>query len=430
MENIKKVPNNQNINEVEEISKNKTIEEEFEEINEAKKAKKAKKQWKISKAIDIALTVVLGVVTSLTARKFVVSSRDYIDNAKFMPKVANELNADMQIMQFGESQFDLARLKPNVNNKISVYIANSVPEKTREVIKNSLSYYNGIFDYINDDYNLEVCSYPEFFANKAITNSTIKFEYKVIDNTEYGKNNFKVNKTLINKLINPDGVNKNVYIVDSTIYLNKTYFDKMNAYEQESVINHELLHSFGFKDTYEGYNDETSLINTNFSGVINEISPNDYKMLYTAYGKKHINSDGSFNQEKMNEVKAHITEYEDKYYEKLVSIIKEEVGVEFEKIETQDIQNFTGQSRNICVELDETGKNFSFYDRYVGNSGAGRVIIGEDYAILPDIKSNNYNDFYILLKHNSKVKIYNIDIYHFEKNNTNEVEITNDMLLV
>ena len=39
------------------------------------------------------------------------------------------------------------------------------------------------------------------------------------------------------------------------------------------------------------------------------------------------------------------------------------------------------------------------------------MIIGEDYAILPDIKSGDYTDFLIVLKNETGLKVYNLSVY-------------------
>lgn len=386
---------------------------------------RSEKNWP-KKVANIALTVVIGTVASFSARKIAVSNRNYIDNAKIMPKVASELNVDTHIMKCGDGEFDLIRLKPNLSKKVYVYIDKNVPDKARNNITRSLDKFNYLFDNINDDYNLEVCNYDEYLANKTILNSTIKFEYKTIDNNDYGKNATKINKTFLHKIVDEKSFNKNLYVVGSTIYLNKTYFEKMNDLEQQNVINHELLHSFGFNDTYNTeFDDETSLMNPYYTGLIKEIGPNDLKLLYLAYGKKHINNDESFNQEKMNEVKNFIYKYEDEYYKKLISFIKNETKIEFQKLSNEDIQNFAGKSGEFNVKIDKTGETFSYKENIEGKTGTGRIIKGEDYVILPDIVSKNYKDFLILLKNKNGIKVYNLNIYY---NSNNEKVMNNHEL--
>ena len=268
----------------------------------------------LRKVIDVALTISVGAVVSFSARKIVVGNRDYLKNSNLIPKVTSELNVDTKMIRSGDLQYEFSRLKPNLNKKVMVYIDDSVPENTKNNIKNTLNEFNYVFDYINNDYNLEVCNYAEYLANKAVTNSTIKFVYKNIDKNDFGDNKITANKSLFHKIFTPNSLDKNVYIVGSTIYLNKTYFDNMTDFAQKDVISHELLHSFGFNDTYNAdFEDETSLMNIGYQNVINILGPNDVKRLYCAYGKKHINSDGSFNQEKMDEVKEYINAYEDSF---------------------------------------------------------------------------------------------------------------------
>ncbi len=113
----------------------------------------------LRKVIDVALTISVGAVVSFSARKIVVGNRDYIKNSNLIPKVVSELNVDTKMIRSGDLQYEFSRLKPNLNKKVMVYIDDSVPENTKNNIKNTLNEFNYVFDYINNDYNLEVCNY-------------------------------------------------------------------------------------------------------------------------------------------------------------------------------------------------------------------------------------------------------------------------------
>ena len=73
-----------------------------------------------------------------------------------------------------------------------------------------------------------------------------------------------------------------------------------------------------------------------------------------------------------------------------------------------------------------TIKNGEYTYTLNGKTKTGKLIIGDDYAIIPDVKRDNrynkgsmYNDFLILTKHKSKIECFDLDIYH---SNTNMID--------
>lgn len=210
------------------------------------------------------------------------------------------------------------------------------------------------------------------------------------------------------------------------------------------VLKHEFAHALGFADIYDLYGDETSIVNAGLNGLSTHLSPNDFKMIYVAYGNKHINKNGSYSQEKMDEVKQIIKNYESKYYSCLIDKIKDIIKktnstninkndiTSSQKISKDEVDGLTFTNDNAQITI--VGDNFTY--ELNGEIQKGELVLGDDYIILPDIILNNpydhqtpYNDFLVLFKTNDKIGCYNLNIYNTSsaKNKTEEnrgIEIT------
>lgn len=357
----------------------------------------------------------LGALTICRCSK--IEEKDLLGNQQYQPKVISQLDADMQIMQLynyidgGQSPNQIVRLKPNKNKKVYIKIDDMVSDRAKGNIRKTLSEMNNAFSYINDSYVFEECSNETFASYRASGNSTISFNYAQLQKYTYGLTSSSTAKSTKFGFAQSKGS----YIQNSTIYFDYQVFDQLSDNSQLYVIKHEFLHALGFSDIYEAYDDETSLMNVGIVGLSTHISPNDLKMLYVAYGNKHINPDGSFNQEKMDEIKQLISKYESTYYEYLMSSLKSELQKDYQSITKTEVANktFTKDGATITINQD------TFTYSKDGITQKGNLVIGEDYIILPDIQSLSpydnktvYNDFLVLLKQNDKIDCYNIDIYH------------------
>ncbi len=371
----------------------------------------------IVKKLIYGLTACSIGFSSFAIYKGFIANKDLLKNQSYQTEVLKQLDADMIIMQDFSYIKDgdlkkLVRLKPNKEKEICVEISSEITDKTKNNIEKSLTEFNEIFTNINDSYNFKIYETTELkeFNKK----STISFKYKTLDKNTYGLTTAEKSKNFF--FSNVDAL-ENCYIKKATIYFDEKVFDSLSNSSQLYVIKHELLHSLGFSDLYDYYDDETSLMNVGIVGYSNVLSPNDLKMLYVAYGNKHINNDGSFNQENLDKVKFYINEYEKNYYEHLIDIIKEKTDVELENINKEEILNLSLEYQKSKIQIENDKFNYSL-DNY---SKEGNLICGKDYVILPDIKvkskfKNNclYNDFLVLFKIDGKLKCYNIDFYHFD----------------
>lgn len=351
---------------------------------------------------------------------------DYIGNLKYQATVMSELDANMQIMEMFNSEQkgnskELLRLKPNDTNKIYVGISDDIPNRTKENINKVVEQYNKVFSYVNDAYEFETCSLSESYKYSREDKTTIKFRYGSLAESTIG--------TTHSSCYFNDDIKEyqTTYISNSIIYLNSDFFNELIDDCQMLAIKHELAHALGFADIYTIYGDETSIVNHRLLGLSTYISPNDFKMIYVAYGNKHINEDGSYNKEKMDEVKQIIKKYENKYYDYFIGKIKnliidgktynnKEMNISnFQKISKEEISGVTFTKNDVPITID--GDKFTYV--VDGKVQTGELITGEDYIVLPDIilknpydKETPYNDFLVLFKTNDKIGCYNLDIYN------------------
>lgn len=389
--------------------------------------------------------------------------KDYLNNNQYRNRVTQELNANMQVMKNHSEDLanKIVRLKPNDDKKIYVHIGEDISSTVKTNIDKTLSEINNAFKYINDNYYFETCSQSEINKYKKESKTTLDFCYSSLAKDVYGVANvvYKSNSRLF-----ASADKENMYITSGTIYLDKDVFANLIDDAQLYILKHEMSHVLGFADLYSNYDDETSIVNVGITGLSTHLSPNDLKMLYVAYGNKHINLDGSFNQEQMDKVKQLIKAYEKQYYKYLMNNIKkvfwknnvsfssynkskndlskvgdlgcsndfldisvngESLFKEFQEISQDDINGLTFTKNDAKITI----KGDSFIYSYAGIEQKGELVLGDDYIILPDIltqspydKITTYNDFLTILKINDRIGIYNFDIYH----NVNIKEMTID----
>lgn len=385
---------------------------------------------KSSATFMVTCAITLSSFITLTYKAL---DEDLLDNKKYMDKVEEELGANMKIMEMhGESvsypgSREIIRLAPNSDGIIPVNIDGKISQRTKSNIQQALGEFNELFTHINDDYNFVECSEEELEKRKEEGDSTIKFDLtKFESNAIQGLTQSKV--MYQNNLLKKG--KQAFYISDSTVSFDETRFDELTDDSQLTIIKHEILHTLGFADIYSNYFDETSLVNVNIGGVSTHISPNDFKMLYVAYGNKHINKFGFYDQEKMDEVKKMIDEYEVKYYQYLISTLTNYTGGSFQKIENNDLVNGqTFEKKGITFTIKD-GEYF-YTDKY-GEQRSGKLIYGDNYVVLADVqrpkttlaalKTQNeereyYNDFYVLLKDEKGLNIYDFEYVHKQADN-------------
>lgn len=378
-------------------------------VSESELVKHPKKKGFLSVVSDVLFYGIMSIAMVVNVRHIVAYSKNYIKNNDIIPDVANELSVDMSIMQNKDFNYEIVKLKPNSNNKVYVCVDNKVPERTQKNIISSLKYFNDLFDDINDKYNFELCDKATYIANYAMANSTVYFDYKNTGNFVYGLAERNCNKPLILKAFSEDAYYSNVYNLRSTIYLSSQYFDKLTDSTQESIIRHELLHIFGLEDTYTGFKEEASLLNVDYTTVINKVSPKDLARLYILYDEALIEGGNKINQTELARVKERILNYEKEYYGDLVAILKDELGkTDYKPITNSDLERYSIAVNGMVITIDQDGQ-FTYVSA-TGDKVTRSIIRGSNYVVLPDIRNGDYEDFYVLLKDENGIKTYNLEV--------------------
>ena len=379
------------------------------------KNKNKQKMVKIAKFVTI--TTLASAAVCRISRSIYISTFRYFKNNDLISQVADKLDADMDIMTYEKYNGQLVRLKPNDDGKISVYIAKDIPQRTYQNIENSLDYFNDIFSNINNKYNFTIVDFAKYSADKLLQKSTIKFDYKVLDdNTLAFNSHIQTIYELPKKLI-AESKNNGKYCVSSTISLNKTYFDKEEYDDslQRYSIRHELLHSFGFNDVYTKITDFLTLMNIENMSITNEISPSDMSRLFTAYCDDYVNDNNTINYEKLNEIKDYLSKYQTTYFTHIADTLKKAFNNKVYDFSNEELRHFGARYGLLDVKIQNDMQYEYVYNKHTvdpNNSyyGKGDIIKGSDFAILPKITINNLCRYYIILKDEKGLNLYDFYI--------------------
>lgn len=368
------------------------------------------------KVLTIATSAViatLGVLSSISTYRLVESRYDLLKNQRFQPVVESTLGADMQPMRYFttmafDSEHSYVRLLPNEEEKVYVYIDDSVSARTTSNIHVMMSEMNKVFGMINDSYYFVPCSKEEYDNCVEKKKSAIHFSYEPLTHMVYGK--------ISEMYATHNEEKKTAYIYNSTIILDSNQFDDLKDVEQLFILKHELMRCLGCV-TFDEYNyDETSILDKSLIGISTHLSPKDLKMLYVAYGNKHVYDNGFLNRKALNEVKAKIDQYEEMYYSYLMKQVTNIANIDFDPISLDDVNGtkFVKGRARITVENGE-------YKCVMGTvTSKGRCIVGENYIILPDVDSGGGNDFLVIANYQGQIQCFDLQFVHVSKNSINE----------
>lgn len=379
------------------------------------KNKNKQKMVKIAKFV--AITTLASAAVCRISRSIYVSTFRYFKNNDLISQVADKLDADMDIMTYEKYNDQLVRLKPNDDGKISVYIAKDIPQRTYQNIENSLDYFNNIFSNINNKYNFTIVDFAKYSADKLLQKSTIKFDYKVLDDNINAFNSHLQTIYELPKKLIAESKNNGKYCVSSTISLNKTYFDKEEYDDslQRYTIRHELLHSFGFNDVYTKITDFSTLMNVENMSITNEISPSDMSRLFIAYCDDYVNDNNTINYEKLDEIKDYLSEYQTTYFTHIADTLKKAFNNKVYDFSNEELRHFGASYGLLDVKMQNDMQYEYVYNKHAidpNNSyyGKGDIIKGSDFAILPKITINNLCRYYIILKDEKGLNLYDFYI--------------------
>jgi len=408
------------------------------------------KKSRLSSFDKFALGFSLACVTvtgSMITKNAIISNKKYLKPISQVERDAEFLDADMLVMDRLLENYDITnsneilRLKPNgTNEPIYVNLDESIDSTLAGYINKSLNYIQDIFSTINDKYTFKLVDNFEYNIKKTIGKTTIKYKKNNIqENLVAGTANSSTNKTLLDKIFNND--EKNLYIKDSTITIDSESYQNYNEEKMLTVLNHELLHCFGLGDIYTGKIDTGSFMRVQNGYFCNLISPNDYRMLYSAYGDKHINKDGTINESKLKEIKEKLDLYEKEYYSFFSKKLIEQK--ELTNIVDIDKDDYNNKSL-VTYSVTNTNKinyrfKFDIQDKIVNvtlyknneeiQTSVGNIYYGSNFIILKDFiletqnenGSKNYLKNYFYLYKNSLGSYKMISVEGFFQLNINNI---------
>lgn len=392
------------------------------------------------KKIFLVLTVAyFSISGGYLTHKAILSNAQYLKPTSQIEADAGFLGADMLVMKNDAINFGInpntgeyVRLRPNGKDEpIYVTLDQSIDDKLAGYIDKSLDYVEDIFSNINDQYKFKVVSNSEYQQKMLAGKAVIKYQKKDIASSDAaGTCSSGSNKTFIDDILGNDKTN--VYITDSVITIDEPVYNSCSEYEVLSILNHEILHCFGLGDVYSGNIDTGSFMSSQNGYFCNLISPNDFRMLYAAYGDKHLDENGNVDYKKLEEIKEKLDQYEHEYYNIYSKRIMNLKGVSnVVKINKNEYNNKSFVTRlkkasepncRYIIKLDIEGEKVTFNlyknDEKIQTS-EGNIYYGDHFAILKDFfirttnndnTENNLKSYFYIFKDNlGNFKLYTVE---------------------
>ncbi|MFQ6751956.1 MAG: hypothetical protein ACLRFL_00125 [Clostridia bacterium] len=275
-------------------------------------------------------------------------------------------------------------LNHNNGEPIYVEIPEDYSERTRTLIKCSLDKVFGIVSQINDNYTYQIVdSAPK---DKCF----IKYKAMEIPTNGYAWYDFNYNTIR----------NRNGVITINQKIINNSERENDLLY----TLTHELLHLFGFLDIYNaegskfhGQDYSNSFMKSTYFLATSEnfipITPNDYKLLLSAYALP-TNNEQEFDQT-LEQIKNLVKNYEKEYYAKSINEVKGKMknyeAVSFENEFVIGFKDFLNCGNNMAVKVK--GQSYSLF--IIEDNGnktkvhEGKVYNINDGVVLQDIKLEN-----------------------------------------
>lgn len=220
--------------------------------------------------------------------------------------IAGDLDCDLTPITFNLAE-QYHRMKHNNGDPILVAFDGEHTEEQKQAIINSLDHVFGIVNQINSNYHYKIVSLDEANMNALLGKTIIR--YKVVNEPDSYAAGY------INRVgpLATHITQKPLYST-FTIHLNESNINEANPIE--STYLHELLHAFGFDDTYDThFRDTDKYYGTSAMNIADHdpiMHPNDVKILLSLYAKelKEENYD-----KYISTAKQLLKEYDDFYYE-------------------------------------------------------------------------------------------------------------------
>lgn len=339
-----------------------------------------------------------------------VKLKDYADNQQ-INHIAAELNCDMSI--FFKSNNNYLVMEHNGDEPIYVYLDETIKGRDVALAKQSLDYVFDIVGDINENYDYEIVDKSTFDSKIGKTK------------IEYGLGDVELKDVKLNGLAhhNPNILSyltskstTNDYKITIRDYSIEEQDDESRLY----IYIHELLHTFGFNDVYTLEKLQTTtkhygntIMNTEQGQVRTVITPDDLKILMSAYTKQMPEAEL---EQKIELYKQKIKEYENMYYDYYSKIVHEKSSIA-NKIENTNFKldgeistaYEDGRVLETYYEIDITDDKYHFVilndKNKIIDSCDGEVLWKDGFAVLrnitlkhgirPNIKNESYEGGYV-----------------------------------
>lgn len=402
-----------------------------------KKIKIKKQKNKLSTLDKVTLGICLSCLTvtgSIVTKNTIISNKKYLKPISQIERDAEFLNADMMVMErmletHNINSNELIRLKPNGKDEpIYINLDKSIDSKLATHINSSLNYIEDVFSNINDNYTFKIVNDFEYNVKKAIGKTTIKYECNdIVKSNTSGTAYRTLNKSFFDDVINNN--ERNLYYTDCTIVIDEKSYINYSESNILTVLNHELLHCFGLGDIYYGKVDTGSFMRAQNGYFINFISPNDFRMLYSAYGDKHLNKDGTINIKKLTEIKEKLNLYENEYYNFVAKNLIEKKDLK--NIMDIDKSDFNNRGFVTHSYYTDNNKTNSFMFKFEIKDDKAKIIIYKDNKEVQNCEGNIYygknymivKDFEIITTNADGSKNFENSYYYFFKDNKSNIKV-------
>lgn len=300
------------------------------------------------------------------------------------------LNADNTYFRTYQNFADITKpdvfniLNHNDGEPIYIVIPEDYNEMSRQMVTKSLDVVFGIISQVNDKYTYEIVD--------KVPQGKCSIEYRIAEAHSNGLAWYDFDYQSIRS-------RRGVITIDNTII--------NNAEQQNNLLytlTHELLHVLGFNDIYntegskfEGQKYAKSFMKSTYFLTTTEnfvpITPNDYKLLLSAYASPCNNQDEY--QATFDKIDALVKGYEKEYYEHNVKFVENRMGeyqvAQFSNKFVIGFEDFLGTNKKMAIKVD--GDRYQLF--VADESGAknkvceGNIFISGSGIILQNLNVPN-----------------------------------------
>ncbi len=363
-------------------------------MNKNKVNAKVKKTNRVLRFAKKVLMLGAGAAGAVFAQQAFVAGQIANDGYKSKSQIvedAKSLNTSLKIAEYGPLPIKYTRLKHNGGEPIYYYIGAGFSEDEKQLIYQTMDYFNSVFAVVNENYVIKEAKQHEVIMH-GIAGKTV-FSIKRSSSSKFA--GASINK---HNLVNWNFIGSATILMDdvagSVAESNDESVKQANQGFFLRLLKEEVLHMLGFRDVYFnsdnkngiyiGLNNTTNILHTNtlmqgyqFIVARNaELSPSDYAVLNALYNENHLEN-GKVNDEKLNEIRKSIENYSKSYFEKRIPAIKDYIlndrrnnNAELGKIDEKSLNSINITYENVYdfVSSQSSAKNQYDHNITVSNN--------------------------------------------------------------